>query len=143
MTLVNYNQKTRNSAPYLNNVLESLFNDVEIKGSTKDKIPAANISESDKGFSIDLAAPGLKKEDFQIKLKKDVLTISVDAKQEEKKEDQTFSRREFSFSSFSRSFNLPENADIEHISAGYKDGILKINISKQDEKLLQKEIAVS
>ncbi|MET4080484.1 HSP20 family protein [Pedobacter sp. UYP30] len=143
MTLVNFNQKTRNNAPYFNNVLESLFNDVETKSTIKQKVPAVNISESEESYIIDLAAPGLKKDDFQIKLKKDTLTVAVEEKQEENKENQVFSRREFSYGNFSRSFNLPENAANENISAAYLDGILTIKIAKQDEKLLQKEIAVS
>ena len=143
MTLANFNQKIANNAPHFNNVLESLFNDVETKSSIKDKVPAVNISESDENYIIDLAAPGLKKDDFQIILKKAILTVAVEEKGEEKTEDQKFSRREFGFSCFSRSFNLPENADTENISATYVDGILTIKINKQDEKLLQKEITVS
>ncbi|MGY3054064.1 HSP20 family protein [Pedobacter sp. UYEF25] len=143
MTLANFNQKARANAPYFNNGLESLFNDLETKNSIKDKVPSVNISEKDGCFLLDLAAPGLRKEDFLIKLKKNILTVTFDGKEEKRSDDQKFSRKEFCFNSFSRSFNLPENADVDKISAAYLDGILTIKIGKQDEKLIQKEIAVS
>lgn len=157
MTLVNFNNKSRANAlnaldalnafnasnsPYFN-TLESLFSDVEAKNTFKENLPAVNISESEENFKIDLAAPGLKREDFQINLKKDVLTVSVENKNEDDKDNKQFSRREFNFGSFSRSFNMPENADTEQIAASYLDGILSITINKQDEKSLQREITVS
>lgn len=142
MTLVNFNSKTRNHAPHFNNVLDSLFSDVEAKSGLINKVPAVNISESEENFIVDIAAPGLKKDDFQLKLKKDVLTVSVGENTDENKGEDIFSRREFSYKNFSRSFNLPENADSEKISATYVDGILNIKIGKQDENKLQKQIAV-
>lgn len=152
MTLVNFNNKSRANAlnafnasnsPYFNTVLESLFSDVEAKNTFKENLPAVNISESEENFKIDLAAPGLKREDFQINLKKDVLTVSVENKNEDDKDNKQCSRREFNFGSFSRSFNMPENADTEKIAASYLDGLLSITINKQDEKSLQREITVS
>ncbi|RZK33698.1 MAG: Hsp20/alpha crystallin family protein, partial [Pedobacter sp.] len=93
---------------------------------------------------IELAAPGLKKEDFQINLKKDTLSVWAEVKKDESQIAKDFTRKEFDYSSFARSFNLPETADGDNITAEYKDGILKININKKDDaKLQHKEIVVS
>lgn len=144
MTLVNFNNRTRNTAPYFNNVFDSLFSDAITKNKMVDKSPNVNISENETAYVIDIAAPGLKKEDFQINLKKDTLSVWAEVKKEETEAVKDFTRKEFDYSSFARSFNLPESADGDKISAEYKDGILHINISKKDDaKLQHKEIVVS
>ena len=104
------------------------FTDV---GST---LPSVNVEESDSEFKIELAAPGLKKEDFRVKLDHDVLTISSEksAEKEEKQGNGSYTRREFNYSSFFRSFTLPENAVADgEIDAKYHDGILKVTIPKK------------
>jgi len=144
MTLVNFNNRTRNTAPYFNNVFDSLFSDAITKNKMVDKSPNVNIYENENAYVIELAAPGLKKEDFQINLKKDTLSVWAEVKKEENQAAKDFTRKEFDYSSFARSFNLPDTADGDNISAEYKDGILNINISKKDEaKLQHKEIVVS
>ncbi|PWS33518.1 Hsp20/alpha crystallin family protein [Pedobacter paludis] len=144
MTLVNFNNRTRNTAPYFNNVFDSLFSDAITKNKMVDKSPNVNISETETAFVIDIAAPGLKKEDFQINLKKDTLSVWAEVKKEDTEVVKDFTRKEFDYSSFARSFNLPDTADGDKISAEYKDGILNINISKKDDaKLQHKEIVVS
>jgi len=144
MTLVNFNNRTRNTAPYFNNVFDSLFNEAATKNKMVSKLPNVNISESDKSYKIDVAAPGLKKENFQINLKKDTLSVWVEVKPNDDKTAKDYTRKEFDYSSFARSFNLPETADSEQITAEYKDGILAITINKKDDtKLQHKEIAVS
>ncbi len=146
MTLVNFQEKIKANAinaSYYNNVLDSLFKDVEAKNNSYEKLPAVNISESEQNFTIDLAAPGMKREDFQINLKKDILTVTVDKKKEDGEGKKQFSRKEFDFGNFSRSFNMPENADSEKIAASYANGILSLTIDKRDEKYLQREISVS
>jgi len=81
-----------------------------------------------------MSAPGLEKKDFKIELNNSVLTISSEKKVEnETKDDQQFTRREFSYQSFSRSFNLPETVESEKIAAKYENGILSINIPKKEE----------
>jgi HSP20 family protein len=106
--------------------------------------PAVNIVEGNDEYRIEVAAPSLKKDDFKINLENDLLTIS--ANKEESKEDksETFTRREFSYSSFSRSFTLPETVNGEKISAEYKDGILKVNVPKREVAKAKpaKEIAI-
>ncbi len=95
-------------------------------------LPAVNIFESKDFYNIEVAAPGLKKEDFNIDLHNSVLTISSE-KEEELAEDIEVIRREFGFSSFKRSFTIPENVNEEKIKATYKNGILSISIPKQEE----------
>lgn len=96
--------------------------------------PAVNVTELEHQFKIELAAPGLEKGDFNIKVEEDQLTISAERKQEteEKKEDGKFLRREFNFASFKRSFRLPENVDAEHISANYNNGVLVLELPKAE-----------
>lgn len=98
-------------------------------------LPAVNICEDHKNFMVDVVAPGFKKEDFKINMDDDLLTISAESKQENKEGDgKEYSRREYSYNSFTRSFQLPENAKAESIGAKYEDGILKITIPKTEQK---------
>lgn len=107
-------------------------------------VPAVNVVEHADGFRIEVAAPGLKKEDFKLNLNHNNLTIS--AYREEKQEQPTsqsdqanqnngekYARREFSYTSFQRTFMLPGSADADQIQANYEDGVLKINIPKREE----------
>jgi HSP20 family protein len=105
-------------------------------------IPAVNIIENKDDYLISLAVPGMKKEDFKIDVEGNFLTISCE--KEEKKEIK-HNRREFNYSSFSRSFNLPEEVNKEKIDAHYEDGVLKLNLPKKEEVKKQqpnKHIAV-
>ncbi|MEY3425906.1 MAG: hypothetical protein RL265_1305 [Bacteroidota bacterium] len=96
-------------------------------------LPSVNIEETDKDFKIHLAAPGLKKEDINIELANNVLTISSEKQEEkeEKEESGNYYRKEFNYQSFSRSFTLPENANESKIEASYKDGILHVDVAKK------------
>ena len=96
-------------------------------------LPSVNIAESNNGYLIEVAAPGLSKEDFKIDVEDHVLTIS--SKKEEKKEDKgdSYIRREFNYSTFSRSFTLPEWVNEDKISASEKNGVLSIEIPRKDE----------
>lgn len=111
------------------------------------KVPAVNVSETDKAFELEVAVPGLNKEDFDIDMDKDILTISAQKQtetEETSEETKKVTRREFSYSSFSRSFRLPENVDEENISAEYKDGLLHLSIPKKskEEAEMKKRIEV-
>jgi HSP20 family protein len=102
--------------------------------NTNTTLPSVNIKESTEGFEVELAAPGLEKGDFRIELNHDTLTISSEKKIEnEMKEGQHFTKREFSYQSFSRSFTLPNTVDSEKIGAKYESGILKVMIPKKEE----------
>ena len=96
-------------------------------------IPAVNIKESGNEFIIEVAAPGLNKKDFSIDLDGNVLTISSEKKSENKKKDEKFTRREFNYSYFKRSFTLPESVEAAKIKAKHNDGILNITIPKKEE----------
>lgn len=100
-------------------------------GST---LPSVNVKETERGFNVELAAPGKKKEDFKIELNHNVLTISSENKDEksEKDNDGKYTRREFNYQSFSRSFTLPESIENSKIEASYSDGVLHISIPKKE-----------
>jgi HSP20 family protein len=101
---------------------------------TNTTLPAVNIKENADAFMVEMAAPGMAKEDFKIELNNDLLTISSEKKNEkETKEGETYTRREYSYQSFSRSFTLPNTVDGEKISAKYENGVLSIEIPKKEE----------
>ncbi|HIE15292.1 MAG TPA: Hsp20/alpha crystallin family protein [Bacteroidales bacterium] len=103
--------------------------------ATGRSIPAVNIKENDKSFEVEVAAPGMKKKDFKVEVENNVLTISAEKKEEKKETKENYSRREFSYESFERSFTLPQDlVDANKISAKYEDGILRIAIPKKEEK---------
>ena len=99
-------------------------------------VPPVNIKETEKAFSVALMAPGFKKEDFNIEVDNDLLTISSEIKNEKtEQEEGKYTRREFSYSSFKRSFTLPETVNTDDINASYEDGILTIALPKKEEAL--------
>ncbi|MCX2679226.1 Hsp20/alpha crystallin family protein [Galbibacter sp. EGI 63066] len=100
-------------------------------------VPAVNIKEEEDKFSLELAAPGMKKEDFNVEVEKDVLTISAESKneKEDKGENGTYSRKEFSYTTFKRVFTLPETIDNEKINATYTDGVLNLTLPKKEKAL--------
>lgn len=98
------------------------------------KNPATvNIIEDKNNFRLEVAAPGLEKEDFKIDLHNDVLTISAEKKEEKEEKDKKYLRREFNYCSFKRSFALPEYVDADKIEAKHKNGILTVIIPKKEE----------
>jgi HSP20 family protein len=114
--------------------------------NTNTTLPSVNIKESADDFEVEVAAPGLKKEDFKLELDHDLLTITSDKEAEnETREGEEFTQREFSYQSFSRSFTLPNIADSQNISAKYENGILRILIPKKEEARPKpaRQIAVS
>jgi HSP20 family protein len=144
MTLVKFGKEQKNNLvnPFFNDVY-SLLNDSFLNEKLATRTPAVNIAESDNQFEIELAVPGLSKEDLKINLDKNVLSVSADKKTETVDENKKFTKREYSFNSFSRSFTLPESADHSKIDADYTAGILKLTIAKKEEaKFQSREIAV-
>lgn len=100
-------------------------------------VPAANVKEDDNGFTIELAAPGMNKGDFEVHVEQDVLTLSAKVKSDDQKKEENYTRREFRFSQFTRSFKLPETVDTENISARYKDGVLSVSLPKNEKALIE------
>lgn len=96
-------------------------------------VPSVNVTKSENGFNIELAAPGLNKDDFNINVEKDRLTVSSEKKHEEEVNEDSYTRREFNYSSFSRSFYLPKSIDREAIEASYENGVLKLTLPKKEE----------
>lgn len=145
MTLVKFNpENKRNSLmPGFSDVFDSILNDTFFSERMVTRVPAANISESQEHFHVELAAPGLKKEDFRLNLERNVLSISVEQRREDKQEDRNYAKREYSYSSFVRSFTLPESADENGIKAIYNDGVLAIDIPKREEaKTVSRQIEI-
>ena len=111
---------------------------------TSGDIPAVNIKEEKDKFVLELAAPGMKKDDFKINLDNYQLTISAETKSEKKEKEDSYTRREFVYNSFSRSFTLPKTIDIDKIKADYRNGILDIVLPKKEEETkLTKQIKIS
>jgi HSP20 family protein len=111
-------------------------------------LPAVNVRETNEDFRIEVAAPGMKRDDFKVELDNNVLTISSQREdaREEKNQQDNYTRKEFSYQSFQRSFTLPENkVEGEKIAAKYVDGILYITVPKREEAKVKpaKQIAVS
>jgi HSP20 family protein len=125
-------------APFTNQI-GSMVEDLLNKGLSdvfggqifQSNVPAVNVTENDKSYVIDVAAPGLKKEDFKVSIEKGYLTISASKEEKTEETKENYSRKEFNYSSFSRSFKLPDTADTSNIAGTYKDGVLQITIDKK------------
>ena len=141
MTLMRWHQRGP-LADIFNNFFENEYMDLWNRKSTD---PSANIIENETSFALELAAPGLKKDDFKISLENNVLTISAEMNDEKREEGKNYTRREYYYGSFSRSFTLPRTIDLEKIQADYEYGILKVALPKKEEAKvsLKKEIRIS
>ncbi|MEE3998908.1 Hsp20/alpha crystallin family protein [Tenacibaculum sp. FZY0031] len=119
--------------PALPNVFNDFFRDWSTANfsETNTTLPAVNIKENENEFTVDVAVPGMNKEDFQVNLENDVLTISSEKQETTKETNDRYTRKEYSYKSFKRSFTLPKGiVDSEKIKASYKNGELKINLPK-------------
>ncbi len=102
-------------------------------------VPAVNITENETEYQVSLAAPGLKKDDFKIDVDGNMLTISSEKEESKEAKDKKITRKEYNYSSFSRSFTLPDEINREKIAATYEEGLLKIALPKKEE--VQKQSA--
>ena len=143
MTVVRF-KNTPNGAVAFNNLLSDLF--LQIPSLYKEDLRQAtpvNIRETEKEYLLEVVAPGLNKEDFKISLENNLLTISVEGKEDAVNEGEKFVRREYRFQSFKRSFTLDEKMNTEAISAQYVNGVLTLNLPKQEEvKPATKQISI-
>jgi len=145
MSLIKYNNRIM--TPGIFNLLNDVFDeDYNAPGRSfrRESIPAINVKETDKSFEIEMAVPGMEKKDINVEVEKNVLTISSEIKEEKKEAQDNYSRREFHFNSFKRSFNIPEEADVQKIEAKQENGVLSIKIQKKEAKVnLKKMIKVA
>lgn len=113
--------------------------------SQRNNTVAVNIREDDKKFLIDLAVPGIDKKDLKIEINEDIITVSSENKEEKEETNDGFKRKEFSYSSFCRSFYLPDNVNKDKIEANYKDGVLTVELPKETEEKskISREVKIS
>jgi HSP20 family protein len=109
------------------------------------RVPSVNITENEKEFKIEMAASGLERKDFKVEVENGVLCISSEKEEESNEEKKNYTRREYSYNSFSRSFTLPDNSLPEKINAKYENGVLNITLPKKEVTVSKpaKEIKVS
>ena len=132
------NNNSNTNFPSVSNWLEDIFNRdlpsvLTSNFNTGLSLPKVNIKDTADAFLIEMAVPGFKKSDFNIDLDNEVLSISTETKEENEQKEDNYTRREFGYASFKRTFNLPETVDDEKINANYKEGILSILLPKKEE----------
>ena len=132
------NTNSNANFPNLSNWLDDIFNRdlpsvFTSNFNTGITLPKVNIKETADAFMVEMAVPGLKKSDFHLNLDNQVLSISTEAKEENEYKEENYTRREFGYSSFKRTFNLPESVNDEEINANYNDGILSVLLPKKEE----------
>lgn len=118
----------------MNRVFDDFFQTIPTARPTlAGTLPAVNVKETEQDFQLELAAPGLRKEDFKVEINEGTLSVSAERKVEEETKQDGYTRREFHYGSFTRRFALPDTADERQISAKYNDGILTLVLPKKEE----------
>lgn len=143
--------KTNTNEPVFPSLLSDFFDNNKFFGNSwlenefKQTLPAVNIKETSHDYEIEFAALGFNKNDFKVNVENHLLTISAEKKDEKKEETSRFTRKEFSYNSFSRSFTLPESVNTDKIDAKYNEGILKLAVPKKEiaKTAPKKEIKVA
>ncbi|MCB0561610.1 MAG: Hsp20/alpha crystallin family protein [Lewinellaceae bacterium] len=138
MSLVRYN-------PFATKSVSNFFDDVFNRNITdffgsdfSASTPSVNVVETENSYRVEVAAPGLEKEDFEVSIDNGFLNISAKKEhQEEVKDGDKYMRREFNFSSFTRSFQLPDTVKADDIAANYENGVLKITLPKKEEAKIE------
>jgi HSP20 family protein len=145
MSIVRYSTANDFVPTSFSNLIDRFFNDSLSRtgGSAYSFVPKVDILENEKAYEINVAVPGLSKDDFKIDLNDNFLTISGERKFSKEKKENNLHVVETQYGNFSRSFSLPENIDASKISAKYADGILEINVPKDEKKTLKTTIKVS
>lgn len=142
MTMMRWNPNSP-----LSDLFDDLFGDSDkerMERKSYECAPATNIIEKNEGFELQMAVPGVDKKDIKIDLEKNILSITSEKTAKEKDEEGVkYSRREFAYGTFCRSFNLPDTIDTEKIKAEVKDGILTVELPKKKEAKISKEIKIS
>lgn len=128
--------KVRESFPTIFNDFFRPWNEWFDNGGLPERtltVPAVNISEEANGYKVTLAAPGMKKEDFKVGIDGDIMSISAETETEKEEKDKKFTRKEYNYSSFSRSFTLPEGIIREQIEARYDNGLLTLVLPRKED----------
>jgi HSP20 family protein len=146
MSIIRYNPGVNDLAPTtFANLIDRFFNEslTRTGGSQYSFVPKVDVVENEKSFEIHVAVPGMNKDDFKIDLNDNLLTISGERKFTKEKKENNYHSIETQFGTFLRSFSLPENVDGTKINAAYVNGILEINIPKDEKKTLKTAIKVN
>lgn len=132
MPLVKFNRRLpifESMFPEISDITDNMLTEDLFLG--ENWMPAINVKEQDKAFEIEVAAPGFTKKDFEVSISDDVLTISAENKKEKEEKEENYSRREFFYNSFNRTFTLPKSIDLKKkIKANYENGVLLIHLEK-------------
>lgn len=134
MTLIKYNQPGRDIfGKRFSDIMDEFFTDA-VATRQSSYAPSIDISETEKQYLIDVEVPGINKDDIDLNIENNTLTISGERKFEKKEDNKQYHRVESHYGSFSRSFTLPDNVDVESISATYNNGILNITVDKSEQQ---------
>lgn len=142
MNLIRYNTNDYVPATF-SSLIDRFFNDSMTRSGGSTFQPRVDVVENDKAYELHVAVPGVNKDDFQIEMKDNFLTISGERKFTTEKKEENYRAIETQFGSFSRSFSLPENVDGSKINARYNNGILEVTIPKDEKKALKTTIKVN
>ena len=130
--------------PSLRSMMEDFWNTESVFGKSLfndgGDLPAVNIKENENNFEIEVAAPGYQKQDFKVDIVNGMLTISAENKNEQQENKENYTRREFSYSTFTRSFTLPETVKQEDVKAKYENGLLHLTLQKSEKAPEQKKM---
>jgi HSP20 family protein len=135
----------RNNYKDFNNIIDEVLNNIpaNFRKEFNLNVPPVNIHETDEAYHLELAAPGLSKEDFKVNLEKGLLTISYEKKAEDENKNYKTHRKEFSTASFKRTFTVEDKIDADNIKAKYENGVLQLLLPKKEEvKIAPKEITI-
>ena len=135
--------KFRKNAPVLNPFFDNFFESDFFDNRNNGNLPSANIKEKEDQFEVELAIPGFDKDDVNIELNDNVLTVSSEKSDQSEEKDAHYSRREFQYSAFTRSFRLPDNVNEDDIKAKFNNGVLSVAIPKMKELKKSKSIKIS
>ena len=146
MSLIKYNSVVNDFVPTsFGHVIDRFFNESVARtgGSTAYSfVPKVDVFEDEKAFEVQVAVPGMNKEDFKIDINEDRLTISGERKYSKEKKENNFRSIETSYGSFSRTFALPDNIDVNKIEAAYNNGILELTLPKDEKKIVKTSIRI-
>lgn len=142
MSLIRYRSNDFNPISF-SALVDQFFGDTTARNGGSTFYPKTDLAESENAFEIQLAVPGMKKEDFKLEVNKNYLTISGERKFNEERKAKNFHTVETFYGAFSRSFSLPENVEADKITAAYNNGILEVVLPKDVKKALKSEIKVN